>query len=77
MPSDKLSTQAISGVFIGYSITQKGYRCNDPISQCLFVTNNAFFDENTFYFPSTIESPPPLLSGNELAARRIEDSSAL
>ena len=81
MPSDKLSSRAVWGVFVGYSTTQKGYHCYDPSSKCTFITKDAFFDENTFFSPtifsSAVDSYPSLPTQDESATRRIEDSLPL
>ena len=81
MLSNKLSARAVQGVFVGYSTTQKGYRCYNPTSKRIFVTKDAFFDENTFFFltipPSTVDSYPSLPTQDESATWRIEDSLPL
>ena len=62
--SDKLSAWAVRGDFVGYSTTKKGYCFYDPTSKCIFITKDALFGENTFFFvtisPSTVESYPSL-----------------
>ena len=81
MSSDKSSARAVRGVFVGYSTTQKGYHCYDPTSKHTFITKDAFFDENTFFFltisPSAVDSYPLLPTQDESATRRIEDSLPL
>ena len=81
MPSNKLFARAIRGVFVGYSTTQKGYRFYDPTFKCIFVTNDAFFDENSFFIltipPSTVDTYLSLPTQDEYAAMRIEDSLLL
>ena len=46
---DKLSTKALKCVFVGYSNTQKGYRCYHPVTRITIVTKNVTFNEHQFY----------------------------
>ena len=78
MPSDKLSARAVRGFFVGNSSTQKGYHCYEPTFKPTFITKDALFDENTFFFPtissSTTDSFHSLPTQDESATRRMEDS---
>ncbi|KAI5327777.1 hypothetical protein L3X38_027173 [Prunus dulcis] len=47
---DKLDPKAIKCVFMGYSSTQKGYKCYNPCSRKLFVSRDVRFDEIKPYF---------------------------
>jgi len=47
---DKLDARAIKCVFLGYSTTQKGYKCCDTVLQKLYVSMNVRFLEDTEYF---------------------------
>jgi hypothetical protein len=48
---DKLEPRAIKCVFLGYSKTQKGYRCYSPVS-CHYLTSvDITFVESFPYFP--------------------------
>jgi len=47
---DKLDPRAIKCVFLGYSTTQKGYKCYDPVLQKLHVSRDVKFLEDTEYF---------------------------
>ena len=47
---DKLDPKAIKCVFMGYSSTQKGYKCYNPCSRKLFVSRDVRFDELKPYF---------------------------
>uniref|UniRef100_A0A2N9EWV2 Integrase catalytic domain-containing protein n=1 Tax=Fagus sylvatica TaxID=28930 RepID=A0A2N9EWV2_FAGSY len=49
---DKLSPQARKCIFLGYSRTQKGYRCFSPESRQYFVSADVTFFESTPFFSS-------------------------
>ena len=53
---DKLKPRAVKCVFVGYSSTQKGYRCYHPGSKKFFVSVNVTFHENESFFSPKIES---------------------
>ena len=44
---DKLSLHSIRSMFVGYSCTQKGYCCFDPVSRKYYVSVDVTFFENT------------------------------
>ena len=46
----KLDPREIKCVFIGYSSTQKGYKCYFPDTREIFVTTDVTFFENESYF---------------------------
>jgi hypothetical protein len=48
-----LNLLLIKFVFIGYSPTQKGYKCFDPKNTKMFVTMDVAFFENKFFFYDT------------------------
>lgn len=50
---DKLYPRARKCIFLGYSRTQKGYRCYHPESWRYFVSSDVTFFESTSYFTST------------------------
>lgn len=47
---DKLDPRAIKCVFIGYSATQKGYRCYYPPTGKFFVSMDVTFREHEAFF---------------------------
>jgi hypothetical protein len=47
---DKLNPRAIKCIFLGYSTTQKGYKCYDPLLKKLYVSRDVRFVEGTPYF---------------------------
>jgi len=49
----KLDPRALKCVFIGYSSTQKGYRCYHPPSRKYFVSRDVTFHEQESYFVQT------------------------
>ncbi|KAL0326609.1 UNVERIFIED_CONTAM: Retrovirus-related Pol polyprotein from transposon RE2 [Sesamum angustifolium] len=58
---DKLSPRSVKCIFLGYSRTQKGYRCYDPQSHKSFTSADVtFFESTSFYSPqSPVVIPPP------------------
>lgn len=46
----KLDPCALRCVFVGYSDTQKGYKCFHPRTQTLHVTADVTFHESEFYY---------------------------
>ena len=48
----KLEPRAIKCVFVGYALTQKGYKYFEPISKKMFVTMDVTFFELIPYFTS-------------------------
>ena len=51
---NKWSTKALKCVFLGYSLTQKGYKVYHPLTRKYLVSKDVVFDETTFYYPSTV-----------------------
>ena len=50
---DKLSPRSTRCMLVGYSRTQIGYRCYDPVSRKYLVSADVTFFENTPFFSST------------------------
>ncbi|CAL5418427.1 unnamed protein product [Camellia sinensis] len=59
----KLDPKAVRCVFIGYSATQKGYKCYDPHTRKVYVSMDVTFREAVSFFPSPPPSPPGESSG--------------
>lgn len=48
----KLDPRAIKCIFVGYSPTQKGYKCYCPASKRVFVTCDVIFFETQSFYPT-------------------------
>ena len=49
----KLEHQSLKCIFLGYSPTQKGYKCYHPTSRKLLITADVIFDEQSMFYPQT------------------------
>lgn len=49
--SGKFDPRSIKCVLLGYSSTQKGYRCYSPEKHCYFDSHDVTFFENQSFFP--------------------------
>ena len=49
----KLDPRALKTIFLGYSPTQKGYKCYDPLTRKMYVSYDVSFFENQLYFSKT------------------------
>jgi len=49
---DKLSPRSHKCVFLGFTRSQKGYKCFSPFLNCYFVSVDVTFDEFSLYFKS-------------------------
>uniref|UniRef100_A0A2N9J4G2 CCHC-type domain-containing protein n=1 Tax=Fagus sylvatica TaxID=28930 RepID=A0A2N9J4G2_FAGSY len=49
----KLDAKSVKCIFLGYSETQKGYRCYDWEAKKVRVSRNVIFFENTSFFPNS------------------------
>ena len=56
----KLSAQSVSCVFMGYSVSHKGYICYDPSSRKFHTSRNVVFFEDQYYYSTYVKSPPEL-----------------
>jgi len=56
----KLDPQAVKCIFVGYSSTQKGYKCWDPIGKRLFVSMDVTFRESEPYYTQPGDLDPLL-----------------
>ncbi|WVZ55981.1 hypothetical protein U9M48_006573 [Paspalum notatum var. saurae] len=54
----KLDPQSVKCVFVGYSSTQKGYKCWDPIGKKLFVSMDVTFRELEPYYTKPWDLDP-------------------
>lgn len=57
--SHKLSFRSKKCIFLGYSANQKGYRCLDPLSNCVYISRHVVFDETQFPGMDTIAGSTP------------------
>ena len=53
--SNRLDPRTLRCVFIGYSNTQKGYKCYDPATRRLYVSADVSFRESVMFFSSSID----------------------
>ena len=54
----KIDPRPIRCLFLGYGLTQKGYRCYDPIHRRTYVTMDVTFLESETYYNSTTSNSP-------------------
>ena len=52
---DKLDPRATKCAFMGYSSTQKGYKCYNLVTKRLVVSRDVKFDETTLYFSRKVD----------------------
>jgi Integrase core domain/GAG-pre-integrase domain len=56
---DKLDSRVVKCVFTGYSSSQKGYKCFDPITKHRYISMDIIFVENQSYFDSDSREKEP------------------
>ena len=54
----KLDPQAVKCIFVGYSSTQKGYKCWDLVGKKLFVSMDVTFHEEEPYYTKKCDVDP-------------------
>lgn len=54
----KLDSRAVKCAFIGYSTTQKGYKCYDVKQRRVLISRDVKFDESKSFFEKTSENNP-------------------
>lgn len=54
----KLEPRGLKCIFLGYSPTQKGYKCYHPPTRRFFVSINVVFNEKESYFKSNLNGTP-------------------
>ncbi|XP_050156356.1 uncharacterized protein LOC126630314 [Malus sylvestris] len=59
---DKLDPRAIKCAFVGYSTSQKGYKCYDSKTRKVFVSRDVRFDETHSFFQKHDDEPQGELS---------------
>ncbi|GMQ06385.1 hypothetical protein CsSME_00051003 [Camellia sinensis var. sinensis] len=59
----KLDPKAVRYVFIGYSVTQKGYKYYDPHTRKVYVSMDVTLHESASFCPSPLPSPQRESSG--------------
>ena len=50
---DKLDPRSIKCMFLGYSSTQKGYKCYNPLTRKIFVSRDVVFHEDKSFYQCT------------------------
>ena len=74
---DNFSPRAIPAVFLGYSVSKKGYTMYDLESKVFLTSRDVLFQEDSFPFKTTSTSPSHLFSlkEDELQSSYIENNA--
>ena len=72
---NKLSARSHKCVFLGFTRSQKGYKCFSPSLNHYFISANVTFIESSLYFKSL--SSPPVSSSNQINIPRVCDSPGM
>ena len=65
--TQKLLPHSTECVFLGYSTHHKGYRCLDPVTQCVYISRHVIFNKSKFPFASSqVTDSSSLLASLEL-----------
>ncbi|XP_073112311.1 uncharacterized protein [Elaeis guineensis] len=59
----KLDARALKCIFVGYSATQKGYKCWCPTERKMFISIDVTFRESEPFYISSVSSSSPVISG--------------
>lgn len=62
---NKLENRSLPCVFLGYSLTQSGYQCLDPVSGRVYISRHVRFNETVFPY-RTLITPAPLPKPQDL-----------
>ena len=73
----KLDPRAVKCIFVGYSPTQKGYRCWSPTERKFFVSMDVTFHEKLPYYPSTGSDVHHIHSKGENSCKETNSGSAV
>ncbi|XP_073109504.1 uncharacterized protein [Elaeis guineensis] len=58
----KLDARALKCIFVGYSATQKGYKCWCPTERKMFISIDVIFRESEPFYISSVSSSSPVIS---------------
>ena len=73
----KLDPRSLRCVFIGYSSTQKGYRCYHPPSRRFFTSADVVFNEDKFYFVQELISEPVPMEEEKMGMEFLRNSGTV
>lgn len=73
----KLDPRAIKCVFIGYSPTEKDYKCYDPSTNRVVINLNVTFFDNTLYYQTSFLQGENLKENNSFGHLGFYSSSVI